>query len=76
MKGSRQSESPFTSTEMCVLCPTRWTVRAVPFKSIIDNFDVLIETWDQAMGVSKDNETKIKICGISVQMGTFDYFYG
>ena len=34
------SESPSTGAGICVLCPTRWTVRAVSLKSVIDNFDV------------------------------------
>ena len=51
-------------------------VRAVSLKSITDDFDMLRGIWDQAVEVVKDSETKAKIRGISVQMGTFDYFYG
>ena len=28
------------------------------------------------MEVVKDSEIQARICGIAVQMGTFDYFYG
>lgn len=57
------------------MCPTRWTVRAISLKSIIDNFDVLKDTWDKAMEVVKDSETKVRIRGISIQMSTFDYLF-
>lgn len=76
VKDSYPSESLITGTGICILCPTHWTVRAVSLKSIIDNFDLLRDTWDQAMEVSKDSKTKVRIRGISVRMGTFDHFYG
>ena len=72
VKESLPSESPSTGAGIRVLCPTRWTVTAVSLKGAIDNFDVLKDTWDKAMEVVKDSETKARIRGISVQMGTFD----
>ena len=38
------------------LCPTRWTVWAVSLQSVIDNFAVLQELWDEALDVSTDSE--------------------
>ena len=32
-----------------VLCPTRWTVRTEAFQSILDNFSVLLELWDESL---------------------------
>ena len=32
-----------------VLCPTRWIVKAKTLKSILDNFDVLLELWDESL---------------------------
>ncbi len=34
------------------LCPTRWTVRADSMQSIIKNYSVLQELWDQAISVT------------------------
>ena len=34
-----------------VLCPTRWTVRADAFSSIILNYSVLQETWEEAVTI-------------------------
>ena len=71
LKQSLPSESPNTGAGIRVLCPTWCTLRAVSLKSVIDNFGVLKATWDKAMEVVKDSETKARIRGISVQMGTF-----
>lgn len=35
------------------LCPTRQTVRADALKSIIDNYQVFQETWDESLNVAK-----------------------
>ena len=76
VKESLPSESPSTGAGIRVLCPTCWTVKTVSLKSITDNFDVLRDTWEKAMEVVKNSETKARIGGISIQMGTFDYLYG
>ena len=34
-----------------VLCPTRWTVRADAFSSILLNYLVLQETWEEAVTI-------------------------
>ena len=31
--------------DFCVLCPTRWTVRANSLQSVLDNYSVLQELW-------------------------------
>ena len=59
-----------------VLCPTRWTVRAEALKSILDNFNVLLEIWAESLERVKDTEMKAKIQGVSAQMMRFDYFFG
>ena len=59
-----------------VLCPTRWTVRAEAFKSILDNFSVLLELWDESLQVVKDTEMKARIQGVSAQMKKFEFFFG
>ncbi len=59
-----------------VLCPTRWTVRADSLKSILDNFEVLQELWEEAIDLVKDTEMKARINGVTSQMKTFDYYFG
>ena len=57
-----------------MLCPTRWTVRANALASIIENHVVLQDTWDKALEVSKDTDSKAKINGVSAQMKKFLIF--
>ena len=59
-----------------VLCPTRWTVRAESMQSIIQNYSVLQELWDQAAEIVHDSETVARIRGVASQMQTFDFFFG
>lgn len=58
------------------LCPTRWTVRADAMQTIIKNYKVLQELWEQAAGVARDTETIARIQGVASQMKTFEYFFG
>ena len=59
-----------------VVCPTRWTVNADALTSILENYQVLQTTWDQATEVSTDTEIKARILGVSTQMGKFDFLFG
>ena len=44
-----------------VLCPTRWTVCADALTSILENYQILQTTWEQAIEVSTDTEIKARI---------------
>ena len=59
-----------------VLRPTRWTVRADSFASIIGNYAVLQSTWEEATRVARDTETKASIGRVSALMKTFDFLFG
>ena len=59
-----------------VLCPTRWTVRADSLFGIICNYSVLMSTWDEAIEVVKDTESKARIQGVYAQMKTFNFLFG
>ena len=51
-----------------VLCPTRWTVQAGALKSILDNFNVFLELWDESLERVKDTEMKARIRGVAAQI--------
>ena len=59
-----------------VLCPTRWTVRADTMRSIIRNYAVLQQLWDQAAILAHDTEVIARIRGVAAQMELFDFFFG
>ena len=46
----------------------RWTVRAESMCSIINNYHVLQELWDQAAEIVHDSETVARIRGVAAQM--------
>ena len=82
---SPQRESIFQQTKsVCgsnspgirVLCLIRWTVGAEALASIISNFGCLQETWEEAVEVVRDTETKARIRGASAAMNTFDFLFG
>ena len=51
-----------------VLCPTRWTVRADSMESIVCNYSVLQELWDEAVSFVRDSEVIAHIRGVAAQM--------
>ena len=59
-----------------VLCPTRWTVRALTLQSVLNNYDAILRLWDEAKDATKDTEIKARIIGVETQMNTFRFLYG
>ena len=69
IKGEMAPGTPGVRT----LCPTRWTVRADSMQSIIQNYTVLQELWEQAADIVHDTETIARIRGVASQM---QFFFG
>ena len=44
-----------------VLCPTRWTVQAEALESIVDNFEVLQNLWEESLEYIKESEMRARI---------------
>ncbi len=42
--------------------------------SILKNYRVILDTWDEAVDVVKDVETKSRIRGVTSQMRKFGFF--
>ena len=59
-----------------ILCPTRWTVRAQSLKSIIGNYEVLLDLWDDCLDVVKQAELRSRIIGVQAQMSNFGFYWG
>ena len=68
-----EMDTDSSNAGICVLCPTRWTVRAASLKSILDNFDVLLKVWENSLEHVRDTEMKARIQGVAMK---FDYFFG
>lgn len=59
-----------------VLCPTWWTVRNETFRSVLDNYNALMELWEDILSNRVDSETRARINGVSSQMSHFEFFLG
>ena len=51
-------------------------VRAEALKSVIDNYEVLNELWQEFLEFVKETEMKARIYGVRSQMQQFDFFWG
>lgn len=76
LKSAHDLNNDFHSPGMRLLCPTRWTVRADSLSSVICNFEVLLDTWEETVDIVRDTETKSRINGVSAMMKTFDFTFG
>ena len=60
----------------CVLCPTRWTVRAASLQSVLNHYEVLLGVWKESKNSQIDSEMKARIISIKTQMLTFNFLFG
>lgn len=58
------------------LFPTLWTVRAATLKSVMDNYEVLLEVWKEAQRSHLDGKIKARIVGVETLMHSFDFLFG
>ena len=59
-----------------VLYPTRWTVKADSLDSILQNYDVLLQLWEESLAIVKESEMRGRIIGVATYMKSFDFFFG
>ena len=50
-----------------VLCPTRWTVRNETFHSVLDNYNALMELWEDILSDCVDSETRARVNGVQAK---------
>ena len=65
-----------TTPGFWTLCPTRWTVRTASLQSVVDNWKVLQEVWEECLATKLEPDIKGRVIGVQHQMATFDYFLG
>ena len=58
-----------------VLCPGRWTVRAITLKSILDNWTAINSMWTISLEENSDPEMRGRINGVQAKMVKFEYFF-
>ncbi|XP_045210891.2 uncharacterized protein LOC123562315 [Mercenaria mercenaria] len=58
------------------LCPTRWTVRANSLQSVVDNYEVLQDLWEESYSSVKETDMRARIKDVDAQMKSFDFLFG
>ena len=71
-----REETPPGNSGYATLYPTRWTVRVVSLQSILDNWDVYQELWDEILEGRVDPEVRVRVVGVQTQMQSFNFFFG
>ena len=56
--------------------PTRWTVRGASIESILENYQVLQQLWDECFEGRMDPEVKGRIIGVKEQMCRYHILFG
>ena len=59
-----------------VLCPTRWTVRAESLNSVVTNYEVLLQLWEDCLETRLQSDIRARIIGVQSQMESYKYLYG
>lgn len=57
-------------------CPTRWTVRGDAIASIIENYEVLKQLWDESLEAKLDPDIRGRIIGVKTQMSQYRLVFG
>ena len=72
-----ENDSDFHANNLLNLSEIRWTVRAVRFKRILDNYNVLRNVWKHSLqNEQMKTELKSRIIGVKTQMESFHLFFG
>ena len=58
------------------ICATRWTVHGESVCSILNNYCILMELWEQCLETRLDPDVKGRIIGVKIQMTKFDLLFG
>lgn len=59
-----------------LLCPTRWTVLDDSLGSVVSNYAILQDIFEQSKDKVTVTEIKSCIIGASAQMTSFEYLFG
>ena len=44
-----------------VLCPTRWTVRSMSLNSVVKNYEVLLQLWEDCLETRLQSDIRARI---------------
>ena len=58
------------------LYSNRWAVRGTLLQSILDNWAVFQELWDETLEGKADSEIRSRVIGFQMQMQSFHFSFG
>ena len=58
------------------LCPTRWTVKGESMESVVNNYIVFQNLWEEVKDITNDSEIRARIVGVQAQMEKFEFLFG
>lgn len=73
-KSLQREQSP-NSPNLKPLCPTRWTCRTASINAVLENYDILQETFENVNATTQDDYGR-KAGGIHILMEKFSTFFG
>ena len=71
-----ESEEDAAAAGLTKFSATRWTVRAICFERVIDNYNVILKLWDEWLKTKLQPDIRGQIIGCSTQMKSFDFYFG
>ena len=75
IEGEFEESSRCDNQKFDKICVTTWTIRAKCFKKALDNYESLLELWEQSQQ-NLDFDTKSRIGGCLNQMKLFKFYFG
>ena len=73
---SQTEEDLVASVGIRNFCPTRWTVRGNSVGSILENYNILNDLWDECLGTRLEPDIKGRIIGLKTQMSQYKLLFG
>ena len=58
------------------LCLTRWTVKGESLQSVVDNYAVFQDLWEEVKSITADSDAQARIGGVEAQMEKFEFLFG
>ena len=78
IKAEMTAEDPDCASGIGIrtFCPTRWTVRGDSINSILENYKILIQLWEESLETTLVPEVKGRIFSVKAQMSQFNVLFG
>jgi hypothetical protein len=71
----KEEEDAAAAAGLTKFSATRWTVRAICFERVIDNYNVILKLWDECLKTKLQPDIRGRIIGCSTQMKYFEDLY-